>query len=665
MQATNTTTDLQPTPESFWIPMWAIYAIIGIIVFLVVVYLYRKRDTIRYYYNMMRGRATEEQYLVYEGDEYDEKNAPKREKKSERFGQIEMAIIIGSYIFVLPSLIIIPLLGFVLIGIVVTITGSMEIWRRLMAYYEVKKYGPSMHLKLYYQDLDGMEGELFLDNIVVSDRLTVTPQELITAADAAEHVIKSGIDENRLTAKSAKEYLSASVISKLNELSQLSVKRDQSVLESVSAMDFLRKYFDLEEADPEETIPIEVRRTLDAIREGILANPLPESLSKKERSKLPTLKIYPGESISIPKEIETQSKDGKKGTEQKEIVMQKIDPSRYLDPAEIVYSWFDAEGNWQHLRDLSMFKEGYVTKSMKKHLDKLYEQAKAIDKANREILLKTDLVKRYFGISIPYWSGQADIIKKYNPHIYTIYPNSDLKRRCCIVFAVPFGEAIKKDSKIYVSFDYTGFAGIGGTIEAVKIGTVREALIEGAEIQGVEVRLPEEMFAVETDIPLFVATAYDYTDELARNGLRATRPPAEIDMFTQVVKSLTDIKSVLKRYGRALRKIQRLEEEDKMDQIDRETEDAERELDMGTLIDPSKLPKQTEYVEAPTAVSKLALVLLAGVIVGVLAMIFGIAILGYAICNPTTGEILFGGSFNYFDWITKSSQIMNTGDLLT
>lgn len=591
---------------------------------------------------MARGRAVEERYLVYQGDEYDHHNAPKNQRKNDRFVNYEIGIVVISYPFVLILLIFMLWIGIILILFIVAITSSMEIWRRLMAYYELKKYGPALHIKLFYQDLDGQEGELLLDNSVYSDRLTIKPIDLVTQANAAEHVIRSGIDERRLTAETTMEFLSESEKEQLNELKKLAKARDQSVLDAVSTMDFLRRYFDLEEGDPIDELPKEITESLDKLREMILSIEIPLNLDAKIRKKLPILKIFPGEKLILKEKVKKIVKDGTKETEIEEEVTKEIDPETRLDPAEVIWYWFNAEGLEAKVRDLTLFKEGFVTKPMKKVLKTLHEAAKHRDEKLISILKSTDIVKRYFGVSIPYWSGQDDTISKYRPHIYTIYPNQDLRRRCVIVFPVPFGEAIKKDSKIHVNFDYTGFAGIGGVIEAVRVGTVNEVLLEGAEVQGVRVELPEDLFAVSTDVPLFIATAFDYTDELARKGLRSTRAPAEIAMFVRVVKSLTDLKSVLSKYQKALREIARMKRENKEDKVQQETDDAEREVDFSPLIDPARFPSRIETVEVPTAIWKLALILIAGMILGVLLCLIIVKLFGYSIVDPISGDTILG-----------------------
>ena len=606
---------------------------------------------------MARGHSTIEKYLVYEGTDYDANNAPKGRRKNERLANLELGIVLCSYPLVLILLIFLFWTGVLAILIIVSITGTMEIWRRLMAYYEVKKHGPSLHLKLYYQDLDGAEGELFLDNVVIADRLTIKPLELLTEANAAEHVIRSGIDERRLTAESTKEHLSDNIKEKLQQLEKLAKDRDQSVLDAVSAMDFLRRYFNLEEGDPVEEIPAQIKEQLDELRHMILDIEIPLDMAPEIRENLPILKIYPKSKLFIKtKTKETVKKDGKtieipKGTEI------EVDPNTRLNPAEVIWFWLNADGIERDVLDLTLFKEGLVTNEMKKKLRLLYQAAKARDEKIMEMLKNTDLIKRYFGISIPYWSGQVDSIKKFNPHIYTIYPNSDLRRRCVIVFSVPFGEAIKKDSKIHVNFDYTGFAGLGGVVEAVRLAPVNEVLLEGAEIQGVPIELPEDMFAVSTDIPLFIATAFDYTDELARKGMRATRPPAETSMFVQVVKSLTDLKTVLGKYQRALREINRLKREEKEEKVKDDTDKAEQGMDMSPLIDPDRLPVRTEYVEIPYPTWKMGVLIIAGIVLGFLLTIISLRLLGFVIINPVTGDWIFGGRIDAAEWVKWFTKI--------
>lgn len=641
--------------DTFIIPMWSLYVISGALILLVSIIIYRKRRDIIEFYHLARGHAIEERYLVYQGDEYDYENAPKNQRKNDRFVNYEMGLVLISYPIALALLIFVFWYGIACIIIVLAIIMAMEIWRRLMAYYEVKKYGPASHLKLFYQDLFGQEGELFLDNSVLSDRVTIKPLDLVTQANAAEHVIRSGIDERRLTAETTRQYLSEIAIEKLKELAKLAKSRDQSVLDAVSTMDFLRRYFDLEEDDPEDGIPEDIRKILDQLKEMILSIEISDDTDTEIKARLPILKLYPGEKLTVTETVTTKVKEGAKTKVVEEEVEKTVDANTRLDPAEVIWYWLNADGIEADVSDLTLFKDGFVTHSMKKSLKKLYEEAKFKDDKIMELLKNTDIIKRYFGISIPYWSGQADTIKKYRPHIYTIYPNQDLRRRCVIVFSVPYGEAIKKDSKIHVNFDYTGFAGIGGVIEAVRVGTVTEVLLEGAEVQGVKVELPEGMFAVTTDVPLFIATAFDYTDELARKGMRDTRPVAEVAMFTRVAKALTDMKSILGKYERALREINRLKRDSQEEKVKDATDTAEKEIDMTPLIDTERLPKQIEYVEVHYPLWKMSVLLILGMLLGIILVLILIKFFGYSIMNPDTGAWFLGIS-DPAEWLTHITQ---------
>ena len=80
----NLTPNLQ-TNEMFSIPIWLFYSIVGVIVLFVLIIIYKKKESIIYFYNMARGRAVEERYLVYQGDEYDHHNAPKNQRKNDRY----------------------------------------------------------------------------------------------------------------------------------------------------------------------------------------------------------------------------------------------------------------------------------------------------------------------------------------------------------------------------------------------------------------------------------------------------------------------------------------------------------------------------------------------------------------------------------------------------
>lgn len=631
----NTTTNLEPPPDAFEVPIWVLQ-LVGIAIAIIVIFIiYKKRYELKQFIELALGRAVIERYLVYEGSEYDAENAPRNQWKNERIVSWEMRILFGSYPFMLPVLIFSPWIGVLVIISIAALIGSMEIWRRLMAYYEVKRYGPSLHLKIYYQDIDGNEGELFLDNVQMSDRLGIKPLTLITRANAQEHVIRAGIDERQITAQHTEKYLSENDQQKLRKLRIRASERDHQITDSVSTMDFLRRYFDLGETDPEEEIPDDIKKLLDELKDDIMAIEIPKDIDPQDLEMLPTLSIYPGEKLFWKEKQMQEVKDEKTGkmvNKEVEVEVER-DPNYVLDPVKVIWQVLNEDGINPTDNDLLLFSDGYVTKSMNKTLKKLYELAKDHDDQFIRRLKEEELIKRYFAISIPYFSGEKDIIHRYEPHIYSAYPNGDLRRRCIIVFPVAFGEAVKKESKIHVAFDYTAFAGIGGVIEAVRLDPVEDILLKDAIIQGIKIQLPDEMFALTMNVPLFIATACDYTDELAREGLRSTRPPAEVGMFAQVVKSLTDVKSILIKLGSAYREIKRLRTGQKEDKLKEETDKIEEELDYGSLIDQSKLPTREIRVEVPYPQKKMIALILIGVVLGVIMTLVIIRILGLTIIN--------------------------------
>jgi len=658
----NTTTNIEPIPDAFEVPIWVLQLIGAIVAIIVIIIIYKKRHVIKQFLLLALGRAVIERFLVYEGSEYDAENAPRNQWKNERIVSWEMRILFLSYPFVLPILIVFPWIGAIVIISVAAIIGSMEIWRRLMAYYEIKRYGPAMHLKVYYQDIEGNEGELFLDNVQISDRLTIKPPTLITRANAQEHVIRAGIDERQITAQHTEKYLSENDQQKLVKLRVRARERDHQITDSVSTMDFLRRYFDLGETDPEEEIPDDIKELLDELKDDIMSIEIPEDIDPNELEMLPTLSIYPDEKLIHKEKQMHEVKDEKTGKMVKKEVEVEVerDPNYVLDPAKVIWQVLNEDGINTTDHDLLLFSGGYVTKSMKKTLQKIYDLAKDYDDQFIRRLKEEELIKRYFAISIPYFSGEKDIIHRYEPHIYSAYPNGDLRRRCILVFPVAFGKAVKKESKIRVAFDYTGFAGIGGVIEAVRLDPIEDILLKDAIVQGVKIQLPDEMFALTMNVPLFIVTACDYTDELAREGLRTTRPPAEVGMFTQVVKSITDVKAVLQKLSSAYREIKRLKTGKKEDKLKEETERVEEELDYGSLIDQSKLPTREIRVEVPYPKKKMIALILIGVVLGVIFTLVIIRVLGLIIINAFTGDWVYGGSVNHpnIELLLSNTQVL-------
>jgi len=132
----------------------------------------------------------------------------------------------------------------------------------------------------------------------------------------------------------------------------------------------------------------------------------------------------------------------------------------------------------------------------------------------------------------------------YEPHIYSFYPSGDLKRRCILVFPVKVNIALDPDSEITVRFHYTKFKAKANWIRAIKLGTVTETLFHGDFIDGIQIELPKEIRAIDSQVPIFVATDFDYAEKRRLEGLQMVRPPVLLKWFIRLTKAVITASNV-------------------------------------------------------------------------------------------------------------------------
>ena len=552
---------------------------------------YRKRlqilKKLRYWYSMARGKSVAAKYLCYEGDEWDQKNPVRTQHKAQRIDSVLFFFVAASPYMAIALWLFLPdLIMPAVLGIVVLVIVS-QIWKFGRAYHETVKYGGSLNLHLFYQYLDGREGEVLLQEVRMSDRITCKPRELLTALETSEHFIQSGIDERKLVAEIGKKYLDAELTSKLDKLEELSRGRDQDTRESLKSIVILHKYFSFGEDDAEisELFKPQAKAALDQFRH----------LLKKTN-------------------ITT-------------------------DPAQLIVAYIQ----WKDLSPESLvkLKDGTLTPQLKSKLDNLEKDAKENDANAKSLLRQMELIRKFYALGILQESGELVETGRYEPHIYSAIPgNGDLRRRCVLVLPCEFGKAVKNDSRIPVAFDYATLETPGSDLEAIRLDDSLEELLVNEQTQhGVTIQLPKDMFAITNRVPVFIITRSDQTEEQLRQGMRITMPPSLIGLFVKAVHAVIDHSWLAEKLAKSYSRIRQLEESKDEDTALKEGQETRRDLDIGQLLQPNELPVREVKVPGPIPVWKIALLLLIGTGIGALALYIGLRALGWHFASPW-GDII-------------------------
>ena len=563
---------------TFVIPILEIAAIaVFVLVLVFMLYSHRKgvKTKVMHWWRMARGKHAADDYLVYESDDWDKANAPRKRKKANRIDNLLLASIMFGPYAGLGVYFIAPALFTLIAAVLVLIPVSSQVWKYLRVLAEVRIYSGTLNLRIFYQTLDGREGEVVLERCRLSDRITVLPRELVRSLEAAEHVIRSGVDERVLMAKIGKDYLTPELKQKLDELETLSSSRETETREALKSVFVLRKYFSAGQDDAE------LQALFDAEVNAVLAQ-IRALLEKKEKK---------------------------------------------TDVATVVSAFITWRENAP--ATIEKLKKGDVTNEIRPVLEGLEEEARKGDETAKALFGQLDVVKRFYTLGVLRLPGEKDDIARYEPHIYTVYPRQgDIKRRCVVVFPVPFGEAVKRDSTVMLRFDYTVQDVSGTDLEAIRLDeTLQELIVQGTTKHGIKVTLPEGLFAATTEVPIFIVTRCDSTEEQMRQAMRITAPPALIGLFVKAVHSIIDHSWLAEKLAKAYGRIRQLEESRDEDKAIAETEKTAQDLALGSLIEPTP-PPQTPVVGKKAERWQVGLGFVLGLVVGIVSTIIYLRYIG-------------------------------------
>ncbi|MHA1814025.1 MAG: hypothetical protein ACTSYX_11410 [Candidatus Thorarchaeota archaeon] len=274
---------------------------------------------------------------------------------------------------------------------------------------------------------------------------------------------------------------------------------------------------------------------------------------------------------------------------------------------------------------------------------KLSEIRERVEKYNEvaiDALRASDIIQKYFRVSI---DRDADPDKEdvnsdcYRPHIYTVYPGGDARRRCVLCLPVPISVALDPNARETVHFHYAKFEANVNYIRAIKIGTLTEVLVNGDIMDGIEVDLPEEVRAIDSEVPVFVATDFDWAEKQRLQGLQLIRPPPETAWYIRVCKALAN--SV--RIGRKLEdkelQISLLEDSRERLKMELQAEQTRKSLEQADVLPPLR-PADAEPITTPpqkplAKIQALAIALIFTA-VGATLMWFALHALGWTLIPP-------------------------------
>lgn len=241
----------------------------------------------------------------------------------------------------------------------------------------------------------------------------------------------------------------------------------------------------------------------------------------------------------------------------------------------------------------------------------------------------------------------------YEPHIYTLYPGGSLKRRCLLVFPVKLNEALDPEAKLRVRFNYESFMANAHYIRTIKLGPLKEILYDGEFIDGVRVELPDGISTLDSEVPVFVATDFDYAEKRRLAGLQMVKPPALISYFIRLVKAIIQISIMGRKLEDKEVEIAKLHESRHRIRAMYEALQVEREMDRPDVLPGVQPPAEQQIPKKPKPLKKLQALGIAIIFfgLGALATWFALPALGWTVIPPAAAAavttLLNGYSWKY------------------
>ncbi|MHA2380245.1 MAG: hypothetical protein ACXADS_13310 [Candidatus Thorarchaeota archaeon] len=229
----------------------------------------------------------------------------------------------------------------------------------------------------------------------------------------------------------------------------------------------------------------------------------------------------------------------------------------------------------------------------------------------------------------------------YEPHAYTAYPGGELKRRCILVFPVRLNDALDPNAKLRVRFNYEAFMARAHYIRGIKLGPLKEILYDGEQMDGIPIDLPEGITTLDTEVPVFIVTDFDYAEKRRLAGLQMVRPPPLISHFIRLVKAIIQVSIMGRKLEDKEIEVSKLQESRSRLRSMYEALLIEKEMEKPDILPPAMVPEASKEPAKPKSIRRLQMVALSIIwfAIGSIFTLVILPILGYTIVPPVVEAV--------------------------
>lgn len=569
----------------------------GIAVIILAIVLYIKRTRWGYWWAMLTGKKHIETFVHHDAQDYDSMNREPNLRRGRALEKIAVGLI---WIVSLGGQILMPFLGFELMAMIaaIAVIGALCIFiiKKILAYYEFKEHATERHVILDYVDLSGNDGELFFEDAKFSKRLIVDADSLVRVIDSIDKQLTTMRTERTAAGEAALKQLPDDIremIEKVQKLAGDPEAIELAIKDRIKASTIIRRFY---RVGIDQDVDFDYTEE-ETIRRAVIAGDEKEEATTK----------------SATTESATAEKNGKK-------------KSKKIMPSETIQQ---------------------LHKQSSRHL---------VCRLCGEPLIKSEKDGFFFKCSLCNVDTNSTNVLDgpvYEPHTYMLYPGGSLKRRCILIFPVKLNDALDPEAKLRVRFNYESFMANAHYIRTIKIGPLKEVLYDGEYVDGIPVELPDGISTLDSEVPVFIATDFDYAEKRRLAGLQMVKPPALIEYFIRLVKAIIQVSIMGRKLEDKEIEISKLHESRHRIRAMYESLRVEREMDQPTILPDVRSPESQQIPKKQKPLRKLQALGIAIIFfgLGALATWFALPALGWTVIPPEVAAavtaLLNGYSWNY------------------